>query len=55
MQVLDVKRAFVLKYGLSLREWKGKDGRKEGIQERLHTAQRIAAWEVTKKKRGLIW
>ena len=45
-----MKGGFLLKYGVSLREWKGRNGRKAGIQERLHTVQRIAAREVKKNE-----
>ena len=43
-----------MKYGVSLREWKGRNMRKGGIQERLHTVQRIAAREVTPQKRAYL-
>jgi len=45
-----VKGGFLLKYGVSLKEWKGRNRRKRGIQQRLHTVQRIAAAEGRNKK-----
>lgn len=44
-----MKGGFLLKYGVSLRGWKGRNGRKGGIQEGLHMVQRIAAREVKKR------